>query len=156
MGDNRFNMVTYEFSRQQVEGSAGDVRAHSSHCDESIRSSSSSSASTCDRRPERGEVVTRACADVVIFVQANAPQEAIDAVAGQLRDDPGVEATTYLDQLAAHSEFSSLLSDESNLVEPADLPTSFHVLLKPGQDRDATRSRYLTMSAVQDVVVTPR
>jgi hypothetical protein len=156
MGDNRFNMVTYEFSRRQVEGSAGDVRAHSSHCDDGAPSpSSSSSAAQCSRRPEQGEAVTRACADMVIFMQAAAPQSAIEAVVVALRDDPVVEALTYLDQQTAQSEFSSIMSDQPNMVTPADLPTSFHVLLKQGEGRDAARGRYLTMPGVREVVLPP-
>jgi signal peptidase I len=155
MGDNRVNMQTYEFSRQQVEGSAGDVRGRSSKCDEGPPPSFGSSGSNCERA-QPDQPITRECADLVIFMHANAPQEAVDAVAARLRSDPAVEAVTYLDRDAAQAEFSSIMSDQPNIVVPADLPTSFHVLLKSGQDRDAARSRYLAMADVLEVIIPTR
>jgi cell division protein FtsX len=81
----------------------------------------------------------------------------IGAVATALRGNPEVVTNTYLDHEDAASEFSSLFGSSglpgAGPVAPADLPTSYHVALKPGADRDGIRPRYKALPGVQEVIV---
>ena len=76
-----------------------------------------------------------------------------DDVATAVRNDPAVAAATYLDQPAAQAEFASIMSNQPNVAVPDELPTSFHVALNAGQDRDTARARYLTLSGVEEIIL---
>ena len=130
-------------------------------CTSDTRPSAASSQSAsgglppCEHRPESGDVVTRNCSDIIVFVKASATDDEVAAVDHLLGSDAEVAMVSYLDHQAAQSEFSSLFSSPPRYPMPAgDLPTSFHVLLKPGTDRASERDRYLRLPGVQEVIVT--
>jgi cell division transport system permease protein len=67
----------------------------------------------------------------VVFMDAKATQDQIDAVARDLDDNPEVESKTYFDQQASYEEFKQLFADQKELVDnvTADiLPSSFRVV----------------------------
>jgi len=88
-------------------------------------------------------------------MRSDASDAQIGTVATTLRGDPEVVTSTYLDHADAASEFSSLFGSngpsDATSVAAADLPTSYHVALKPGADRDALRLRYKALPGVQEV-----
>ncbi len=84
---------------------------------------------------------------------ADASSDQIEQVGASLRADPNVVAVTYLNHDDAASEFSSLLGDPAHggPIIPGNLPTSYHVALRPGTDRDAERLRYKADPGVYEV-----
>src|SRR5882724_2460480 len=71
-------------------------------------------------------------ADVIVYVNADAPDNFVDALRAQIESDSSVKSMTYLDHDAAYAEFSSLFSNQPAIAKsltPNDTPTSFTVVL---------------------------
>lgn len=69
--------------------------------------------------------------EFVVFMNADATEAQINAVASDLDNSPEVDRATYFDQQDAFEEFKDLFRDSPELletVEPADLPPSFRVV----------------------------
>jgi len=106
-------------------------------------------------RPKRGDVISRGCADLLIFMDLDASGSQIDAVAASLNDDPQVFAFSYLDRNGAAAEFSSMFGGPGGggpTLPVAEIPTSYHVLLKQGADRVADRVKYRAQPGVREAL----
>jgi cell division transport system permease protein len=94
--------------------------------------------------------------EFVVFMNADAPQEQIDAVGKALDENPEVERKTYFDQQQSYEEFKTLFASTPEMVAsvtPADLPPSFRVV---PVDKDAKvvedlGNEFKTKPGVKDV-----
>ena len=100
-----------------------------------------------------GATVTRSCADLRVYLEANATSGQIDAVGAALRSDPNVASLTYLDKPQVWSEFSSHMSGDPNMtLTVADTPSSYYLALRAHVDRNGEQARYKAMPGVYDAV----
>jgi len=95
--------------------------------------------------------------ELVIFMNADATQEQIDSVSGDLEENPQVEEYRFLDHQAAYDEFVDLFPDSPELVDsvtPDVLPTNFKV--RPVQVSDelveGLQQTFSTKPGVREVV----
>src|SRR3954463_3605270 len=69
----------------------------------------------------------------IVFLNATASQDQVDAVGRALDENPHVQSKHYLDHDAANKEFHDLFykeQDIANSLTPAETPTSYKVQLK--------------------------
>ena len=74
-------------------------------------------------------------------------------VSGEQLEDDWLYVVVTPDQPGAQAEFASIMSNQPNVAVPDELPTSFHVALNAGQDRDTARARYLTLPGVEEIIL---
>jgi len=94
--------------------------------------------------------------EFVVFMNADATQDQIDAVGRSLDENPEIERKTYFDQNASYEEFKQLFASTPEMVSSvtaADLPPSFRVV---PVDKDAKvvedlGREYRTKPGVKDV-----
>jgi cell division protein FtsX len=105
----------------------------------------------------KGEL-RRECADLIVFMEPDASDAQIQAVAAELSAD-GAREVRYLNHDDALSEFSSIFASDPQLltnVKPSALPTSYQVALASGADPDQMRTKYRAMLGVREVIIPPR
>jgi cell division transport system permease protein len=91
-----------------------------------------------------------------IFMKVDAPQEQIDAIAQQLKDDEKttVKSYRYLDKKAAFEEFKRIFRRNPDItrdITAADLPSSFRVAPKKAELTKAVRDEFSTQQGVEQV-----
>jgi cell division transport system permease protein len=92
--------------------------------------------------------------ELSIFMQPNAGQTQIDAVAADLATLPEVESSRYVDQAAAYEEFKTLFASSPEMIEsvtPADLPPSFRVVPVKAEYTDVIGERFRGREGVREV-----
>src|SRR5581483_8277949 len=84
----------------------------------------------------RANVQFKGDVQTIVYMDAHASQDQIDAVGRALDQNPHVKSKNYLDHDAAYAEFREIFADDPALrdsLTPADTPTSYKV-----QVRDAS------------------
>jgi cell division transport system permease protein len=94
--------------------------------------------------------------EFVVFMNADATPEQIQAVGQDLKDSPAVERSTYVDQQASYEEFKSLFADSPEMVDsvaPEILPPSYRVVPvdKDAKVVETLGDQYRTKPGVRDV-----
>ncbi len=96
--------------------------------------------------------------EFVVYMNTNASQDQIDAVAQALSESPEVEGYTFFDQQASYDEFKRLFADSPEMVDsvqPEDLPPSYRV--KPvNKSADSVKSladTFRDRAGVKDVIL---
>jgi cell division transport system permease protein len=93
----------------------------------------------------------------IVYLNAKATQEQVDAVGRAIDASPHVKSKQYLDHNAAYEEFKKLFYNKPEIVRsltPEDTPTSYKLQLK---DADATvvgslQDQFKSLPAVYDVI----
>jgi cell division transport system permease protein len=93
----------------------------------------------------------------IVYMQAKATQDQVDAVGRAIDTNPHVKSKRYLDHDAAYAEFQQLFFDQPEIVKSltaAETPTSFKLQLK---DADASvvqslQEQFKTLPAVYEVI----
>ena len=83
--------------------------------------------------------------DAIVYMNADATPETIEAIRGQLEGDARVASFVYLDHAAAYAEFQSLFADQPGIggsLTPADTPTSFKLKLNDRATTEALDQAY--------------
>jgi cell division transport system permease protein len=98
--------------------------------------------------------------EFIVYMQPDATEPQIEAVRGDLEENPQVESLTYLDHEAAYEEFLELFEDSPDLTEnvtPDILPTSFKVVPVRADDEVvlALSEQFETKAGVREVVAAP-
>ena len=92
--------------------------------------------------------------ELSIFMRPDAPQGQIDAVKRELDATPEVKRSIFVDKKAALAEYRAIFKDNDDLrevVEEADMPTSFRVVPTRGELANSIGRRFETRAGVQDV-----
>jgi cell division transport system permease protein len=77
---------------------------------------------------KHANVQFRGDTEFIVYMNADAPQNQIDAVSRSLEENPQIKEFRYLDHAAAYEEAKSILTPELlENVTPEDLPTNFKV-----------------------------
>ncbi|MCU0270855.1 MAG: ABC transporter permease [Acidimicrobiales bacterium] len=95
--------------------------------------------------------------EFIVFLNPEATPDQVDAVRGDLEEDPQVASHTFVDQQAAFEEFKELFGDSPEMVEsvtPEILPPSFRVVPteKDAEVVSALTDQYQTKPGVKEVV----
>ncbi len=78
----------------------------------------------------------------IVFMNANATKDQVDAVGRQLRANPNVAKVTYFDKKQAYAEFKDLYRNDptlSQILTEQQIPTSWRVKPVRGQSADAIK-----------------
>jgi len=90
-----------------------------------------------------------------VFLAVDSSEQQVAGVRQELRDDPLVRDTQFIDKEAAYEEFKRLFSDKPDLVETTEaafLPVSFRVAPEKAEDTETLVARYKTVPGVDSVV----
>jgi cell division transport system permease protein len=93
--------------------------------------------------------------ELSIFMQPDAPPTQSEAVEKELAKMPEVKRFVYVDQEAAHREFSQMFANSPDMVESVsakDLPPSYRVVPKRAEFVEAIGERFKKREGVRDVV----
>ena len=93
----------------------------------------------------------------IVFLNATASQDQVDAVKRALDENPHVKSERYLDHEAANQEFKDLFYKEpdiANSLTPAETPTSYKVQLKDASFSvvQSVNDQFSKMPGVQKVI----
>jgi len=105
-----------------------------------------------------GRQVTKACADVYVYLKPNALAAQVDDVGTQLARDPSIRAATYVDPAAVWSDFNSSASigpEVQGRLTPETTPSVYYVALLRRGEADAVQQRYRTVPGVLDAISRP-
>lgn len=95
--------------------------------------------------------------EFVVFMQPDATQDQIDAVAADLDESPAIEEWVYFDKDAACEEFEELFAGDEAFIEAVEcdiLPTSYRIV-PVDKDADAVKllgQEYASQPGVREVV----
>jgi cell division protein FtsX len=92
--------------------------------------------------------------DVIVMLNPAVDESAVRAVEDALRDLPGVEEVTFVDQQEALDEFRRLFADNPELaanLQPESLPTSFRVKLEDPSDLEQVQLAAQSLDGVGQV-----
>lgn len=93
----------------------------------------------------------------IVYMNAKATQDQVDAVRRSLDSNPHVQSTIYLDHDAAFKEFQELFFDQpaiKNSLAPEETPTSYKVKLKDANFEVVTalHDQFVKLPGVYDVI----
>ena len=93
----------------------------------------------------------------IVYMNAKASQDQVDAVKRALDSNPHVQSSSYLDHDAAFAEFQELFEDQpaiKNSLTPADTPTSYKVRVKDASFEvvESLRDQFTKLPGVYDVI----
>ena len=92
---------------------------------------------------------------LIVFLDDDASQEAIDAVRDRLEGHVGVGNVTYFTHEEAHAEFVAMFKDQPDMVSktsPAELPRSLRVKPDGRDDELAIANAVSAMDGVKEVI----
>jgi cell division transport system permease protein len=113
------------------------------------------------RGVQHANVQWRGDVEFIVFMNPDAAQGQIDAIQGDLDENPQIKSSTYLDHDKAYEEFVDIFErDSPELIEnvtPEILPTSFKVVPTRSDERVvlALKASYEKKPGVREVVAAP-
>ncbi|MFE2612770.1 permease-like cell division protein FtsX [Micromonospora chalcea] len=93
--------------------------------------------------------------EVSIFLKTDATKEQVDALGQQLKQDPLVKDSTYVDKDQAYERFQQMYADAPDLVsavKPDQLPESYRVKLNDPEQYKAIYDKYKTAEGIDTIV----
>ncbi|MFD6634921.1 permease-like cell division protein FtsX [Micromonospora chalcea] len=93
--------------------------------------------------------------EVSIFLKTDATKEQVDALGQQLKQDPLVKDSTYVNKDQAYERFQQMYADAPDLVsavKPDQLPESYRVKLNDPEQYKAIYDKYKTAEGIDTIV----